>query len=141
MANLTEISAGSAPDHSAKSKLLRAKGFLWMASSSSLGYYLSQAGQYIEMQVLGNWWADIPKADWPTDEAAVREIMADFDGPNGDRRQELIFIGQVAEGSDARRELTHSLDACLLTDAEMSQYDQIVSKHRGDDELRREFVE
>ena len=34
--------------------LLRSKGFVWMSSSSGLGYYLSQAGQFLEMNVLGS---------------------------------------------------------------------------------------
>ena len=43
--------------------------------------------------MLGRWWADIPKNEWP--EGSEGEITVDFDGKFGDRRQELVFIGQV----------------------------------------------
>ncbi len=33
--------------------LLRSKGFVWMSTSASLGYYMSQAGQFLELNVLG----------------------------------------------------------------------------------------
>lgn len=37
----------------AKKALLRSKGFVWMASSTSVVYFLSHAGQYIELLILG----------------------------------------------------------------------------------------
>jgi hypothetical protein len=37
------------------------------------------------------------QTEWPEDEAAQQQIKADFsaDASIGDRRQELVFIGQV----------------------------------------------
>ena len=74
---------------------------------------MSHAGQFLELAVLGRWWADIPTEEWPAE--STDEILLDFadgwmeekqgqeqgqeQGPGslvGDRRQELVFIGQVS---------------------------------------------
>ena len=83
------------PDSAATKKhpLLRSKGFVWMATSSNAAYFMSHAGQYLELSVLGRWWADIPRKDWPV--GGESEIMVDFAGTHGDRRQELVCIYTV----------------------------------------------
>jgi len=65
----------------AKKALLRSKGFVWMGTSKTAAYFISHAGQYLELMVLGRWWADIPSADWP--KGSEDEITVDFDGHNG----------------------------------------------------------
>jgi G3E family GTPase len=65
----------------AKKALLRSKGFVWMGTSKTAAYFISHAGQYLELMVLGRWWADIPQADWP--KGSEDEITVDFDGHNG----------------------------------------------------------
>jgi G3E family GTPase len=66
----------------AKKALLRSKGFVWMGTSKTAAYFISHAGQYLELMVLGRWWADIPQADWP--KGSEDEITVDFDGHNGE---------------------------------------------------------
>ena len=67
---------------------------------------------------MGRWWVSVPKESWP--EAHTASIMADFDGDDGDRRQELVFIGpDLSEAS-----ISQALDACLLTDAEWADAKQ-----------------
>ena len=66
----------------AKKSLMRSKGFVWMGTSKSAAYFISHAGQYLELMVLGRWWADIDKADWP--KGSEDEISADFQGAQGD---------------------------------------------------------
>ena len=94
---INDIRADSSltPDKSATKKhpLLRSKGFVWMATSSNAAYFMSHAGQYLELSVLGRWWADIPRKDWPV--GGESEIMVDFAGTHGDRRQELVCIYTV----------------------------------------------
>lgn len=116
--------------------LLRSKGFVWMASSKSTVYFWSHAGQYIELMVLGRWWADIHERDWP--EKMAEEIKIDFDGDQGDRRQELVFIGQFSDsGINSKKSLEELLDSCLVTDEEFENYKKIASN--GDEALRNAF--
>ncbi|NBC47182.1 MAG: hypothetical protein GVY22_04160 [Gammaproteobacteria bacterium] len=64
------------------------------------------------------WWAakEGGRRYWPDDPAQRARILSDFDGDFGDRRQQLVFIGQHLE-RDAMRA---RLDDCLLTDDELA---------------------
>lgn len=136
-ATATQAADDSAALIAARRALLRSKGFVWMGTSSAAGYFMSHAGQFLELVVIGRWWADISPAEWP--QGLENEIKVDFDGPHGDRRQELVFIGQFGStGSQSQKALEDVLDDCLLTDAEMAQYEQLYAK--GDNALRDHFV-
>jgi G3E family GTPase len=95
--------------------VLRSKGFFWLATRHDWAGSWSQAGPACRTEGAGLWWAAAPKNQWPDAEAEVRDIMADWRKPWGDRRQEIVLIGQGAD-PDA---MNARLDACLLTDAEM----------------------
>lgn len=64
----------------------------------------------------GQWWAAVPPEHWPEDPEAVAALRAEWAEPYGDRRQELVFIGQNVDEARLRAEL----DACLLSDAELA---------------------
>ena len=66
----------------AKKSLLRSKGFVWMGTSKTAAYFISHAGQYLELMVLGRWWADINQAEWP--KGSEEEITVDFQGEQGE---------------------------------------------------------
>ena len=122
----------------AKRAVLRSKGFVWIGTSTQAAYFMSQAGQYLDLLVLGRWWAAIDQKDWPP--AVHEEISVDFEGPHGDRRQEVVFIGQFGkDGGTSQRELGGVLDACLLSDQEMEEYER-VSARGGDDALKSHFA-
>ena len=109
----------SEPLRAAMAGLVRSKGFVWLAHSDVRAFYWSHAGAHFEMQLLGRWWATLPRARWPPEQVA--EIEADFGGgAGGDRRQEIVFIG-VAFDAPRRAALVAALDACMLTDDEMEQ--------------------
>lgn len=58
--------------------------------------------------------------------------------PLGDRRQELVFIGQFGkDNGSSRKALEEILDSCLLTSQEMKEYEEVAPK--GDDALRALF--
>lgn len=96
-------------------KLLRSKGFFWLASSPQVAYMWQQAGGIIRYEAQGYFWKAIPKKEWP-DDAETREfILEKWQEPFGDMRQELVFIGQ----SLAKANFTKALDLCLLTEEEM----------------------
>lgn len=97
-------------------KLLRSKGFFWLASKPQEAGSWSQAGGLMRHGFAGRWWRFVPKAHWPQDAESTASIMAHWQADSGDCRQELVFIGQ---GVDFAR-LTVELDVCLLTDAEMA---------------------
>ena len=64
---------------------------------------------------LSAWWAAAPKSRWPEDDDALRAIIKDWQEPFGDRRQQIVYIGQDLP-KDA---MLAELHGCLLTDEEM----------------------
>ncbi|PJF43915.1 MAG: hypothetical protein CUN55_06635 [Phototrophicales bacterium] len=97
--------------------LLRSKGFVWLATRHDLVGVWSQAGQVVTLDYGGEWWDTIPQTEWPDDPEIRAEIESLFTGEYGDRRIELVCIGQDMDEQAIRA----TLDACLLTDAEMAQ--------------------
>ncbi len=97
-------------------KLLRSKGFFWLASKHRDAGSWSQAGGLMRHGFAGRWWRFVPKSQWPEDEESVAAIMDNWQLSTGDCRQELVFIGQNIDFAQMRAEL----DACLLTDDEMA---------------------
>jgi len=95
--------------------LLRSKGFCWIVTRPKWTALWSQAGRVMELSPQGVWWADVPKAEWPTDPNERADILANFDGEFGDRRQEMVFIGKMMD----EPAICAALDAALMTDAEM----------------------
>lgn len=95
--------------------VLRSKGLMWIASRNDWAYDWSQAGCSVRMNPAGFWWAAVPAEQWPDDEESIIEIRQRLEGQYGDRRQELVFIGN---GMDQAR-IEEILESCLLTDQEM----------------------
>ena len=98
-------------------KLIRSKGYFWLASRPEFAGQWSQAGGIARYGFAGMFWKAVPKANWPTDEDYLASIRKQWVEPFGDMRQELVFIGQ---GLD-KKEITRALDACLLTEDEVLQ--------------------
>jgi len=95
--------------------VIRSKGFFWLATRMEWCGSFSQAGAACRTEAGGYWWAAVPKNDWPDDKEECREIAKLWKKPWGDRRQELVIIGQDLD----QAALKAKLDACLLSDAEM----------------------
>ena len=66
----------------------------------------------------GFWWGAMPKKQWSQDPELSKIIMEQWQEPHGDRRQELVFIGQDLP----RGVIISALNDCLLTDEEMEKY-------------------
>jgi G3E family GTPase len=96
--------------------VLRSKGFFWLATRMDWAGSLSQAGAACRTEAAGFWWAAVDRNQWPDDDEECREITRLWEKPFGDRRQELVIIGQDMD----RDAVTARLDACLLTDEEMA---------------------
>ncbi len=97
-------------------KLLRSKGFFWLASKPTDAGSWSQAGGLMRHGFAGRWWRFVPKNQWPQDQESAQAIMGNWIPSVGDCRQELVFIGQNIDFL----QLSAELDACLLTDEEMA---------------------
>ncbi|MBK1643768.1 hypothetical protein CKO25_03660 [Thiocapsa imhoffii] len=106
----------AAMHHEWPGNLLRSKGFFWLASRPDWAGEWSQAGGLVRHGPAGLWWDAAPREHWPDDPAQRARIESDFDGPYGDRRQEIVFIGQHLDPL----EMHARLDACLLDDTEMA---------------------
>ena len=95
--------------------VLRSKGFFWLATRMEWAGSFSQAGAACRTEAAGFWWAAVAKSEWPDEQEQCEEIVKLWKKPYGDRRQEIVIIGQDMD----QAALTKRLDACLLTDAEM----------------------
>ncbi|HMP17087.1 MAG TPA: zinc metallochaperone GTPase ZigA [Gemmatales bacterium] len=95
--------------------LLRAKGFIWLATRMEQSAILSVAGGACSIEPAGTWGAATPPDEWPSDPKEMSFIHSQWCKPWGDRRQELVFIGTEMD----EQNLTRKLDQCLLTSGEM----------------------
>jgi G3E family GTPase len=95
--------------------VVRAKGFFWLATRMPWAGSWQLAGAVGKHEAAGFWWAAQPQSRWPDDPEWRRGVMANWQEPYGDRRQEIVFIGIGMDEKALRRRL----DACLLTEAEM----------------------
>lgn len=96
-------------------KLIRSKGYFWLATRPEFAGQWSQAGGMARYGFAGLFWKAVPKSNWPTDPEYLAAIEKMWEEPFGDMRQELVFIGQ---GLD-QTAMTKALDACLLSEDDL----------------------
>jgi G3E family GTPase len=94
--------------------VLRAKGFLWLASRHDDLILFSIAGKTLTFEPQAHWLAVAPEDD--QDEETREYIGKVWEPQYGDRRQEIVFIGMQMN----REAIEAQLDAALLEDDEMS---------------------
>ena len=101
--------------------LLRSKGFIWIATSHKVVGGWQQAGNTIRLEGETFWMCE-QRGLWEEDPkmfAVISKYMGKPGGEEfeyGDRRQELVFIGQSLK----HKYIQELLDRCLLDDEEMS---------------------
>ncbi|MDQ0315029.1 zinc metallochaperone GTPase ZigA [Amorphus orientalis] len=89
--------------------LIRAKGLFWLATRPEWVGDFSLAGAIVRTEAMGFWWAAVPKERWP-DHPEWRAMLDRHWAPVwGDRRQELVFIGNGMDEAAIRA----ALDDCL----------------------------
>ena len=96
-------------------KLLRSKGYFWLATRSECAGQWSQAGGIAHYGFGGMFWSAVPRANWPTDKEYLENIQKSWVEPFGDMRQELVFIGQGLDQIG----IENALNACLLSEEEL----------------------
>ena len=96
-------------------KLIRSKGYFWLATRPEFAGQWSQAGGIARYGFAGMFWKAIPEKNWPQDEEYLESIKKQWVEPFGDMRQELVFIGQGLN----REAMEAELESCLLSDDEL----------------------
>lgn len=96
-------------------KLIRSKGYFWLATRPEFAGEWNQAGGIARYSFAGMFWKAVPKENWPEDPEYLATIKEQWEEPFGDMRQELVFIGQKLD----KAAMTKQLDACLLTEEEV----------------------
>jgi len=96
-------------------KLIRSKGYFWLATRPQFAGQWSQAGGIARYGFAGMFWKAVPEKNWPQDEEALAFIKKQWVEPFGDMRQELVFIGQNLD----QQSMTQALDDCLLSEEEV----------------------
>lgn len=109
LARLEALLDGSFPG------LLRSKGYAWLADRPEVVMW-SGEGSRFRLSHGGTWWADLPLERWPGPNSDHRRWIEErWQQPHGDRRQEIVFIGQDLPKED----LVARLDACLVDSAQL----------------------
>ncbi|HZG14561.1 MAG TPA: GTP-binding protein [Candidatus Bathyarchaeia archaeon] len=98
-------------------EVVRAKGFLWIATRNEVVMTVSQAGPSIQIGVAGYWVAALPLEEQEQLKQENPEWYQTFDPKYGDRQNEIVFIGIEMN----QEEIIRDLDRCLLTALELEQ--------------------
>ena len=98
-------------------KLIRSKGYFWLATRPQFAGEWNQAGGIARHGFAGKFWKATPEKDWPVDKEYLSSIKEVWVEPFGDMRQELVFIGQGLK----KDSMITALDACILSEEEVLQ--------------------
>ncbi|MEM6725126.1 MAG: GTP-binding protein, partial [Bacteroidota bacterium] len=102
--------------------IIRSKGLFWMASRPGQALIWGQAGGSLRAESAGVWWSSMPykaRIQYPGFLANQEEIESKWDQTFGDRKNEIVFIGQ---GMDEEK-IKADLDACLSSEIELEMDD------------------
>ncbi len=98
--------------------IIRSKGLFWLASRPGQAMVWGQAGGSLKADSAGVWWSSMPFENRIQQMSFIenqQHIESDWDNVFGDRKNEIVFIGQKIN-----KELIIShLDSCLSTDEEL----------------------
>ncbi len=103
------------------SNIIRSKGLFWLASRSDQALIWGSAGGSLKTDPAGVWWDSMTFSERIEYASFVNNqemIEAEWDPTFGDRKTELVFIGQNIDVN----KVTQQLDACLLSEKELIQW-------------------
>jgi G3E family GTPase len=118
---IEEMQVDAAAKHTIRSndwggQLVRSKGFLWLGNLHDMKMTYSQAGSMVTIDNSNGviWNALRKEAYSKEDTKEKKRLRANWVGPYGDRRQELVFIGAGLKPEKVKK----TLDQCLMTGEE-----------------------
>ncbi|WP_052494241.1 GTP-binding protein [Nitrosospira sp. NpAV] len=98
--------------------VLRAKGYVWLASRPEWAISYSRSGNTAAVEPVGRWWAAVPKQRWPAEGSHERALIEqNWQPPYGDRINEVVFIGRHKDWDRALIEMAFA--TCRLTSTEI----------------------
>ena len=98
--------------------IIRSKGLFWIASRSDQALIWSSAGGSIKSDPAGVWWASMPFSErikYGNFVNNQQQIESEWEPDFGDRKIELVFIGQQLDVDS----ITNQLEKCLLNEKEL----------------------
>ncbi len=99
--------------------IIRSKGLFWIASRPEQALVWGQAGGSIRTDYAGVWWSSMPfekRIQYLPFVENQQHIEAEWDVTFGDRKNELVFIGQDMN----KQQIIAELNSCLATDEELA---------------------
>ncbi len=97
------------------SDVVRSKGVIWLANQNDYAAEWSQSGVLYNIKSAGIWAAAVPQDDWPDMPGFREQVMENWAEPFGDRRIELVIIGQDMD----KEAIIDQLEESLLTEEEL----------------------
>ena len=101
--------------------IIRSKGLFWLASRSNQALLWSSAGGSCKADNAGVWWASMPFSQRINNASFIdnkNQIESDLDALFGDRKIELVFIGQHLD----KEGMIAELEDCILTEVEIEKW-------------------
>ena len=101
--------------------IIRSKGLFWLASRSDQALLWSSAGGSCKADNAGVWWASMPfskRLDHPSFSENQQQIESGWDLEFGDRKIELVFIGQHLD----KKGMIAELEDCILKESEIQAW-------------------
>ncbi|MBV6646973.1 MAG: GTP-binding protein [Cyclobacteriaceae bacterium] len=99
--------------------IIRSKGLFWMASRPEQALIWGQAGGSLKADSAGVWWSSMPFTERTQYAGFIenqQQIESGWDKKFGDRKNEIVFIGQDMDEGSIRSDLDH----CLSTEDELA---------------------
>lgn len=126
--------------HPVFNRLFRSKGQFFLATRPHHAGGWSQAGGILTLTGDHPWFVTLDPSEYMSGDGEVDRLLeADIKGGGewGDRRQEIVFIGEKLD----RKALEGLLDECLLNDGEFAQWEAVMRDAALDDEQKRDALE
>ena len=101
--------------------IIRSKGLFWIASRSDQALVWSSAGGSVKADPAGVWWVSMPFSERINYASFVdnqKQIESEWNQDFGDRKIELVFIGQQLDIP----KITKQLEICLLNEKELIEW-------------------